>query len=46
MGGTASRPSGDQPFSLALSLAAAADTSGSRGGIDADAGKAVVVVRV
>jgi hypothetical protein len=35
------RPSGDQPFSLALSLDAAADASGNRGGIGDDADKAV-----
>lgn len=39
-------PSGDQPFSLALSLDTAADASGSRGGIGADADKEGPVVRV
>jgi hypothetical protein len=37
----AGRPSGDQPFSLDLSLDAAADASGGRGGIGDDADKAV-----
>ncbi|XBH95494.1 hypothetical protein VPH35_086046 [Triticum aestivum] len=36
----AGRPSGDQPFSLALSLDAASDACGSRGGIGDDPGHA------